>query len=57
MSILLDEPTIIERIKIEKVGDDLSAFTTKFSIRYAPRKYEPHEWSEQTDLKHLNSLI
>lgn len=53
---MLDEPIIIERIKIEKVGDDLSAFTTKFSMRYAPREYEPHEWLKCIDLCHFKSI-
>jgi hypothetical protein len=41
VSIELAEPTVIERIRIEKVGADKSSFTTKFSIRYAPILNDP----------------
>lgn len=41
MSIELVDPTVIERIRFEKVGADRSAYTTKFSLRYSKDKGMP----------------
>lgn len=35
LTIVLDDPMIIERVRLEKVGQDMKKFTSKISLRYA----------------------
>jgi hypothetical protein len=42
ISIHLAEPTTIERIRVEKVGIDKSAYTNKLSLQFAERLFDPH---------------
>ncbi len=41
ITIFLQEPTIIERIRLEKVGADRGAYVTKFSLRVSDDPGEP----------------
>uniref|UniRef100_A0A915IT90 Uncharacterized protein n=1 Tax=Romanomermis culicivorax TaxID=13658 RepID=A0A915IT90_ROMCU len=40
-TITLDDPFIIERIRLEKVGQDMKKFTTRFSLKYASDVTDP----------------
>lgn len=35
LTVIFDEPLIIERVRLEKVGQDMKKFTSKFSLKYA----------------------